>query len=482
MAVWILARHGLMKVLIRALFFILFGVCVIGCHSEKNGALPKKLTLNLQEGEPPSLNPYVGFDLRSRCIFLALFDPLMRRDADGMLQSAAASHYEIDSTKTIYTFHIREHLWSSGKPVTSQDFERAWKYALTPGSPVFRADLFYPIKNAELVKKGELPIEALGVSTPDARTLIVELEHPTPYFLDLTATSFFAPLDIPSDAEPLCFNGPFVFAERVPDQKLSLRANPLYWDRGSVELDEICFTFVRDPMTALVMFEKGELDIVGDPFSSLPLDVIPDFRSKGQLKSKLISRIFYLLLNTESYPFQNKSLRRALGLCIDRKELTDHLFFGEEPTLSPLPKTLSFASTEKDFSQNEKEAVLLFDEALRELNVSRENFPPITLSYAELSGQKRLAEFLQEQWQKKLGVKVQIVCSEWNVHLCNLKKGNYQIGTIHLTSLYQDPMFYFDLFRDKGSLQLFQMGQRTISTASRKIRKNNRCKRSKPVS
>jgi oligopeptide transport system substrate-binding protein len=208
---------------------------------------------------------------------------------------------------------------------------------------------------------------------------------------------------------------------------------------------------VKNPMTALSMYEQGDLDLIGDPFSSLPFDVIPKLMESKKLKSKLISRIFYLLLNTNAYPLHSKPLRRALALSIDRNILTQHLFHGEFPSLSHLPKTLSMLD-EKELNYEEKSIAGLFEEALLDLQLTRETFPKIVLKYANLSGQKSLAQFIQEQWAKKLGIQVDIECSDWNTHSANLRQKKYQIGTIHLTTLYQDPMFYFDLFRDKAAL------------------------------
>lgn len=430
--------------------FFIFLLLLTGCSEQKKILSPKRITMNLQEGDPPSLNPYVGVDLRSRCLFLALYEPLMRKNAKGEMELAAAEKVEIDPTQTIYTFHLRPSRWSNGEPVTSHHFAKAWKYALTPGTCCFRADLFYPIKNAEKVKKGQLPIEELKIFTPDEKTLVVELEHPVPYFLDLTATSFFCPLLNPDNKDPESFNGPYIVGERIRDQRMVFYKNPYYWDSSAVELEEICFTMVKDPMTALTMYERGELDLVGDPFSPLPFDVIPSLEESGKLQSKLVSRIFYLLLNANTPVLQQKQVRQALGLCIDRGQLTDHLFFRELPTYSPLPKPLALAD-EQEFT-NPKDAIQLFEEGLAQLNLTRETFPKIILSYAELSGQKSLAEFLQDQWKQKLGIEVEIVGSQWNSHIANLRSRNYQIGTLHLTTLYPDPMFYFDLFRSKQDL------------------------------
>ncbi len=44
---------------------------------------------------------------------------------------------------------------------------------------------FNPIKNAEAVNKGKVPVEELGVKVIDAKTLEITLERATPYFIQL---------------------------------------------------------------------------------------------------------------------------------------------------------------------------------------------------------------------------------------------------------------------------------------------------------
>ena len=420
-----------------------------GCQSGQKPSEPCKITINLQEGDPPTLNPYVGVDLRSRCLFLALYEPLMRKNEDGSLSYAAAESVDIDPSQKIYTFHLRTQRWSNGELVTSRHFADAWKYALTPGTPCIRADLFYPIQNAEQVKKGELPMDALKLFTPDDSTLVVELDYPIPYFLELTATSFFAPLYELNEKDPTCFNGPFTLSERTRDVSLTLSKNPLYWDANSVRLDQVVFTLVKDPMTAYSLFERGEIDVIGDPFSSLPIEVLPSLDASGRLRSKLISRIFYLLLNTTAPPFDNAKFRKALSFSIDRAAVTKDLFYGELATFSCIPKTLSLLEEEALKIEDPRR---LLEEALLEMGLTRETLPKITLSYAELSGQKRFAEFIQQEWGEKLGIEIDVVGSQWNTHIVNLRKRNYNIGTFHFTTLYQDPMFYFEFFKDARAL------------------------------
>lgn len=442
-----------MKTKLLIAILLLIGLAFYGCQNKKSHKLPhhKVLRFNFQEGDPPSLNPYVGVDLRSRCLFLALNEPLLRRDEKGDLTLAAAASYEISPDQKTYTFHIRPHLWSNQEPVTARHFENAWKLALDPSSPCIRADLFYPIKNAKKVKSGQLPPDALGIYSPDSQTLIVELDSPTPYFLELVATSFFLPLYTPTLDEPRYFNGPFLVEEHIPEEKLMLCKNSLYWDEGSVNIDRLHFMMIRDPMTALELFQKNELDIVGDPFSTIPFDVVPTLAAKNELESKVISRIFYLLLNTETFPLNNRHIRKALSLSIDRDAFTKHVFFGQEKTFSLLPQPLSMLNASEVLTYSQESSVDIFEKALEEIKLTRKTFPALTLCYAELSGMKKMAEFVQQRWKEVLGIEVKLKCSEWNVHAADLRSHNFEIGALHLTTLFQDPIFYFDLFRDKSS-------------------------------
>ena len=57
------------------------------------------------------------------------------------------------------------------------------------------AFIAFPIKNAEVVNKGEKPVTELGVKAVDDLTLEVELEQAVPYFLNLVAFPSYYPLN-----------------------------------------------------------------------------------------------------------------------------------------------------------------------------------------------------------------------------------------------------------------------------------------------
>ncbi|PQV76374.1 ABC transporter substrate-binding protein, partial [Cronobacter sakazakii] len=81
---------------------------------------------------------------------------------------------------------LRDAKWSNGDPVRAQDFVYAWQRTLDKATAAEYAFILFDVKNAQKVNKGELPLDQLGVKAKDDKTLVVELEQPAPYFLELT--------------------------------------------------------------------------------------------------------------------------------------------------------------------------------------------------------------------------------------------------------------------------------------------------------
>ena len=96
-----------------------------------------------------------------------------------------------------YTFKIRpDAKWSNGDPVTAQDFEYAWKWVLDPANAdTDYAYQLYMIKGAEAAKEQGGSLDDVGITVEDDHTLVVELEQPTAYFLELTAFYTFFPVN-----------------------------------------------------------------------------------------------------------------------------------------------------------------------------------------------------------------------------------------------------------------------------------------------
>lgn len=406
------------------------------------------LKINLLS-EPFSLHPHIGVDLNCRSFCKALYEGLTRIAPDGKVELAAAKKVWISSDQKTYTFTLRSLQWSNGGNVTAYDFEASWKSAISPNSPCMRADLFYPIKNAKNAKKGVVHLEEVGVNSLDAKTLVVELEHPCPYFLDLIANPIYFPI-YQNEEKPTVFNGPFILTSWLPDKQLCLSRNPAYWDKGNVRLNEIECSVVKDLNTSFLMYEKEECNWTGSFISPISHDVLPILKEEDRLATKEVSGIYWYALNTKIFPLNNSKIRKALAYAINREEITKNVFFGETPSRSVVPTTISLLSEEELFPDGDVEkARELFAEGLKELNITKEKFPKLKLSHSDAPAERKLAEIVAQQWAKALDIEVEFIAAEWNVFTANLFNGRqYQIGGLIWFYLYNDPIYVLEFFND----------------------------------
>ena len=297
----------------------------------------------------------------------------------------------------------------------------------------------------------EVPIRAI-----DEKTLSVELEYPAAYFLGILALPYFFPLPkhlVENNPywgtnENIVCNGTFQLKKWKKNNTIEVVKNPNYWDQKNVHLDGINISIIEDARTTLMMYEKESLDWVGSPFVRISYDVSADIL-KGEKEDVLA---YWFFVNTEKYPLNNKKLRQALSYAIDRKAIVDNVFQScGVPAMSPLSPPLRLRKGECFQDNNVTLAKRLFNEALKELGLSKETLPEIELSYvADLEVHHRTAQAVQDQWRETLGIKnISLQKSEWAVHFDRVSKGNYGLGFMGWNSSVLDASFILEVFRNK---------------------------------
>lgn len=417
------------------------------------------LRLNLP-GEPRSLDPRRG-DRRAQVVSRILFDSLTRVSPGEIVTPAMADEITLSDDRRTYTFHLREAFWSNGMPVRASDFAWAWREMVAPDFDSPFSYAFYPIKNAEAAKKGEVSVHELGVKAIDERTLVVELEHPAPYFLYLVSSPLFAPVcEAVAAKDPrwwceggdtfVC-NGPYCLERWKHGEEIELHRNPRYWDVGAVGLDRVTFSMVEDPHTTLELFERGQLDWAGEPLSELPLSALDRLREEGKLKICPAGGIYQLKLNVEQGPLSSVAFRRALASAIDRREIIDHILKGDETVATSIVPPVLTLGGGLLIDGNLEHAHRFLAEALEELGYSLEEVPPLRLTYATLEGHKALAQAIQNQWQKGLGIQVELQGMEWNTYFASMARGEVQIGGAPWYSWHNDASFNLNHVRSKSA-------------------------------
>lgn len=439
----------MMRAFLKLVMGLMMVSSVSSCQQKGKKSATSYLRLNFQQGEVPSCHPFLSAGhMRGRTLGKLLFEGLTRIDSTGEPALAGAKEVQISSDKTRYTFLLRDNHWSDGSEVTADHYVSAWRHALTPGSNCPRADFFYLIKNGQKAKKGEISIENIGVQALDSKTLMVELENPSSHFLSLLAQPLFAPLKQPEE-DPKIFNGPFKIGNWIKGVSIQLEANSCFWNCRHVPLNGITIDYVEDQMTATYMYEKGQIDWIGEPLSALTKESTLELVRKNQALFQPVDRFFWIYLNTHQSVLKSQKIRKALSLSIERKQIVDHVCVGGEPILTPVPAAMISYSRFQTQREDLELAKRLFSEGLQELDLIEA--PCIVLSYIADASRKQIAEYLKERWEDALGLTIKLQGCEWNVLNNNLERGNFEIGGCMASAFYGDPLEFLDRFETLGN-------------------------------
>lgn len=446
-----------MKLLLS--LFLLFAAgcqqCGQKCSRQQTLSPKQHLRLNIP-ADPVTFDPRKGGDIISSMVHFLLYDGLTRLKADGQVELALADRIDVSEDGMTYTFHLREAYWSNGDRVTAVDFEKSWKAMLDPLFPAPNAQLLYPIKNAEQAKRGLIPLSEVGLWSLNEKTFVVQLQEPTPYFLELISFCVFFPVNISIDPlwenhieENLICSGPFLLKKWDRQSELVLMKNPHFHRSKGILLDEIHVSVVASETTALQMYQKGELDILGNPLMSLPTEALPELAKSGELQIRPVGATTFCSFNVNRFPFNHPKMRKAFAYAINRQEIVQNITqLAEEPALGIVPMTVKKGGRSVFFQDADTvHARALFQEALSELGLKETDLPTLTYYYQTAELHHQVAQALQQQWEKALGVKVQLQSLPQKTLMDVLKTRDYLFAQTYWMVQYNDPMNILERFK-----------------------------------
>ncbi len=358
-----------------------------------------------------------------------------------------AEKIDISKDQKVYTFRLRKNVkWSDGTPLSARDFVEGWKRLLTPATAAPYAYLLYDVAGAEAFhKKEESDFSKVGVVAKDDATLQVTLKHPVAYFQYLTG--FWPLFPIRKDvidkegagwAKPgkMVTVGPYVLDSYQMQTKIGLKANPFYW-RKTGNVTEATAQIIKDSSTALNVFKSGGIQMMQD-LSPNDLKVarpMPQFKTFPYLKT------YYLAFRTKGSVAENMNLRLAIAHAINRK-----------PIPSVLNGTQKVASTmipPRVIGHDPKMAVPFDPEKAKEY-LKKSGLDPKTLKL-ELVGRNSerpqiMAQYLQSELKKNLGVDLQIQLFDHKVFRSQLTTANFPMMLMVWAADYPDGDTFMGLF------------------------------------
>ncbi|HXF29305.1 MAG TPA: peptide ABC transporter substrate-binding protein, partial [Chlamydiales bacterium] len=316
------------------------------------------------------------------------------------------------------------------------------------------AYLFYPIKNAKAAKRGVVPLDYVGIQALDAMTLQVDLDHPAPYFLELTAHWVYSPLCKENDelhpgwayygGENFVCNGPFKLGKWKRNSEIQVVKNQEYWDAEFVHLRRIDISIIENPKAAFELYQRGELDWIGEPLSEIPHETL---KKKGlgmadNVFSHPISAVYWYDFNVKMAPFQSTKIRRSLALALNRQQIIDEVLHGQElPASTILPPNLSL-SQNADLADGDPEvAKKLFLAGLEELKMAPKDLPKLTITCYEQEIDEALAVHASKQWKEVLGLDVSVKTLKWEQFLEKCLRHDFHIMGTTWYSWFNDPLY-----------------------------------------
>lgn len=432
----------------------------LGCSSGEAPRAPAGNVLRLaMSEEPPQLDSTRATDQVSIFVLGHVMEGLTRYGKGGEIVPGVAERWELGERQAV--FHLREAArWSDGKPVTAHDFVFGWRTAVDPKTASEYAFILYPVKNGEAVNAGKLPASALGVRALDDRTLEVELERPTGYFLGLTAFATYLPVRedfyrarpgrYAADAQDLLSNGPFVLTRWVHAASLTFEKNPRYWDAARVSIDRIEVPHITaDPGTRYNLFKDGKIDLTG-----LDRDLLGRAQAdRFKMKSFDSGSVFYAEFNhREGRPTANLHLRKAIQLVFDPNEYVSKVIGipGTRPGAGLIPRWVP--GVERSFRREYplEAARPDLDEARRQLELARRELggtiPAIVWLTGDDPNTAREAEYFQYLLRSRLGIELKIDKQTFKQRLAKMTQGDFDIVSAGWGPDYADAMTFADLF------------------------------------
>lgn len=431
-------------------YFCIFFLFLFGSCSRSKSEHPQSARLSLQS-DPKMLDPRRARDLDSNNLIRMLFEGLTRTSKSGKAELALAERVDISNDGMRYVFHLRKSFWSNGDLLTAVDFSTSWKTILDPRFATDIAYQLYPIKNARKAKLGEVPIESVGVEALNENTLVIELDQPLPYFLELLSMPCFFP--VPSrivaqneewalSPETFVSNGPFLLHTWKHSDLLTFRKNDRYWESDRVKLSSIDF-YIALPNTALQMYEEGKLDWAGSPLSMIPADAIRNLKNSDSLQVQPFQATYFYRINTSPYiggkknPLSDSTFRAQLAHAIDREGIVQHVLQGgQKAARSLVPPEMGLNRKGYFLDKEAEEPICKFDE-------------PITISYTNDERNSAVAQAIQKNWESKLGIKVQLEAIEPKVYYQRVSKKEFQIAAGSWSADFNDPVNFLEVFKFK---------------------------------
>jgi len=399
--------------------------------------------------DPPTIDWTLATDNVSKEIISPIHIGLVSHNSNSEITGELAEKWEISPDGKTYTFTLRPNLkWSDGEALTAEHFVDSWERLLNPATASEYSYFIFDVLGAEDYQSGKLKdFSKVGVKAPTPNTLVVTLRAASSYWVHVPAFWITYPIrkdviakhgDKWTDPANIVSAGPYKLTTFERDSRAVLEKNQHYYDQAALEPmpDSLVFRVIKDDTTAVALFNSGDIDVVRD----LPPFQVPSLSKRPEFHSTPFLRGYYYGFNLKKGATQDINVRLAMAHAIDRTEL--------EKVLGPMVKAAKYWNQPGLLGHDPNIGLDFNLEKAKEYlakvkNPSKQVFE---IWFDQKETNKLVAENIQAQLRKNLGIDVKLSSQEWKVYLQTLKSDTPAIWRLGWGADYPDPNNFLDLF------------------------------------
>ena len=456
------------KMLAIFLSAALFVTAFAGCGKKKADGITVQIGPN-----PETLDPALNSAVDGGNMLITLFETLLIIDQDNKVQPGQAEKYEVSPDGLTWTFTMRDGLkWSDGTDLNAKDFEYTFKrIADTNVAAPYAETVIGMIEGYKDAIDSKNPEKLNVKASDDGKTLTVKLAYPCSYFDKIVAFGTMSPVQKATvekngdswatKPETYVCNGPYTITEWTPSEKIVCKKNENYkggWDSSKIVNDKLTFLLLEDSSASYTAYTGGTAQLIKD----VPTEEIPTLKKdkKDEFNVDPILGTYYLSMNLNKAPFNNKNVRKALSLAIDRDYVANTVMQG---TYTPAYNYVGTGVDDVDpgkFLENSKAAnggkTYISEDYKANLEEAKKalaeagypegkGFPTITYSTNDTGYHKALAEYLQQVY-KDLGITMNIDIVDWSSFTPKRRAGEYEMARNGWVMDYNDASNMIELF------------------------------------
>ncbi|WP_025640222.1 ABC transporter substrate-binding protein [Schnuerera ultunensis] len=440
--------------LISILIFITFvsGCNIVDTFKEEKPNTENTLVWHLSSSNVTFWDPHLSNSSDVVNIARQIFEGLTVLNEDGY-ELGVAESFTVSSNaegvdNTVYTFKLRDDAkWSDDKDVTAYDFEYSFKRACEQKGDISEVYQLY-IKGADKYINGTGSKDDIRVKALDKYTLEIELNEPTPYFMEILAMPQFLPVreDIIETAgegwetnpKTCISNGPFKLYSYEPGSHILLSKNNSYYNKN------VKVSYVK----CLINTQNKDINLMYDNDEVHIMRIFPygNIDEESLLYSNYIGTS-YIVLNTDKKPFDDVNIRKAFAYAIDSKYYCEEIYSDSMQAYGFIPSDIKL-SDGTPIGEKRKDVDYLLNvssEKARELlNIAgyNDDFPQVKLTVDD----ENYGNIFKSMLENNLNIKVKLEVVTFEELIDKSNTGDFEMITNSWRADYNDSMTFLSNF------------------------------------